>query len=233
MFCPNHKFFLRRFRVVQIGAGASGRLMLAHLAQIHAGLQVFDHPGFNLTLIDGDRVSEANVIRGFHPSFVGQFKATVLIHQVNAHYGFDWQDVPEFYRSPKAPKGHRGNLLSNTDLVISCVDTPKARRAVGRSLESRSLWLDLGNEADYGQFILGGQGLPTILDRHPELKTAKSAQGPSCSAREALFHQDLSIHPLLTSAASNLLWQLLRYGKLDFVGGYVNLKSGVTTPINF
>ena len=46
---------------------------------------------------------------------------------------------------------------AEVDLVIGCVDTCKARRAIDKwALQSRVLyWLDLGNNASGGQFILG------------------------------------------------------------------------------
>jgi hypothetical protein len=46
---------------------------------------------------------------------------------------------------------------AEVDLVIGCVDTRKARLAIDKwALQSRVLyWLDLGNNASNGQFILG------------------------------------------------------------------------------
>jgi molybdopterin/thiamine biosynthesis adenylyltransferase len=47
--------------------------------------------------------------------------------------------------------------IAKVDLLIDCVDTRKARRAIDKwALQSRVLyWLDLGNNASSGQFILG------------------------------------------------------------------------------
>ena len=46
---------------------------------------------------------------------------------------------------------------THVDILIGCVDTRKARRSINRwTLRSRVLyWLDLGNSASSGQFVLG------------------------------------------------------------------------------
>ena len=71
---------------------------------------------------------------------------------------------------------------AEVDLVIGCVDTRKARRAIDKwALHSRVLyWLDLGNNASSGQFILGQPKnsankrkgkcrLPTVTELFPEI----------------------------------------------------------------
>ena len=70
---------------------------------------------------------------------------------------------------------------ADVDLVIGCVDTRKARRAIDKwALHSRVLyWLDLGNNASSGQFILGQpknrvnrkkkHRLPTVTELFPEI----------------------------------------------------------------
>jgi hypothetical protein len=78
--------------------------------------------------------------------------------------------LPESHRAgtPDQPllgselAGHAGTIQqvaknAEVDLVIGCVDTRKARRAIDKwVLHSRVLyWLDLGNNASSGQFVLG------------------------------------------------------------------------------
>jgi PRTRC genetic system ThiF family protein len=63
----------REVRVTVIGAGGSGSQMLMGLAQLHTAMLALGHPGgLDVTVIDADQVSEANVGRQmFYPSDVG------------------------------------------------------------------------------------------------------------------------------------------------------------------
>ena len=84
-------------------------------------------------------------------SEVGLYKAVVLINRLNLFWGLDWEAVPHFVRC--------GQDVPDSDFLISCVDTRAARAAIARvvSLKSRRFhyWLDTGNLADRGQFVLG------------------------------------------------------------------------------
>lgn len=65
-------------------------------------------------------------------------------------WGLDWQGIPE-QLDPK-------RRLDGVDIVIGCVDTRKARAVIAKCAEDWSevdYWLDLGNNADSGQFVLG------------------------------------------------------------------------------
>src|SRR3546814_11854851 len=72
--------------------------------------------------------------------------------------------------------------VDGTDILITCVDTASARRAIGAVLaEERNVpayWMDLGNRASDGQYLIGCPGraaardrarLPTVLEYFPEL----------------------------------------------------------------
>ena len=134
---------------------------------------------------------------------------------------------------------------SEVDFVIGCVDTRKARRAINNwVLKSRVLyWLDLGNNASSGQFVLGQPNnsanrkkkhrLPTVAELYPEiLKTDKEDDDlPSCSAAEALTRQEPFINQNLAYQALGMLSQLLRHGSLSYQGGFCNLETGQLVPI--
>ena len=74
---------------------------------------------------------------------------------------------------------------AQVDILIGCVDTRKARRAINRwVLRSRVLyWLDLGNNSSSGQFVLGQPNnsanrkrkhrLPTVAELYPEIVSIK------------------------------------------------------------
>lgn len=107
---------------------------------------------------------------------------------------------------------------AEVDLVIGCVDTCKARRAIDKwAPHSRVLdWLDLGNNASGGQFILGQpknpvnqkkRRLPTVAELFPEMAvpSAKDDKQPSCSAAEALTRQERFINQNLAYQALGIL----------------------------
>ena len=129
---------------------------------------------------------------------------------------------------------------AEVDLVIGCVDTRKARRAIDKwVLHSRVLyWLDLGNNASSGQFVLGQpknrvnqkkkQRLPTVTELFPEIASpnTKDDDQPSCSAAEALTRQEPFINQNLAYQALGMLTQLLRHGSVSYQGGFCNLATG-------
>jgi hypothetical protein len=96
--------------------------------------------------------------------------------------------------------------------VISCVDTRKARATIAQCAEDWSevdYWLDLGNNADSGQFVLGEPQnrrnrrhrlrLRTVSELLPEVIQGElDGNGlPSCSAAEAVEWQEPFVNPTL------------------------------------
>ena len=110
-------------------------------------------------------------------------------------WGLDWEAVPHFVRC--------GQDVPDSDFLISCVDTRAARAAIARvvSLKSRRFlyWLDTGNLADRGQFVLGqplrkdrkdrAKRLPCVHELFPSIVHAQADKRdrlPACSAAEAI-----------------------------------------------
>ena len=104
-------------------------------------------------------------------------------------------------------------------------------------------WLDLGNNADSGQFVLG-QPLNRVNRRKAaRLRTVSELFGeivdsafddntqPSCSAAEALQHQHPFINQTLAQHALALLSRLFRGEPLSYHGGFVNLACGSVVPL--
>ena len=133
-----------------------------------------------------------------------------------------------------------------TDILIGCVDSRAARNAMTRTQTFWNCfyWLDLGNNADSGQFLLGqpesarnkslSVRLPTAAEVFPELVDAKLDRKDtlrSCSAVEALERQQPFVNQTLAYQALAMLARLFRYGRLSYHGGFVNLRNGRTTPL--
>jgi hypothetical protein len=67
--------------------------------------------------------------------------------------------------------------------------------------------------------------LPNVLDLFPELRDAErldADEAPSCSAAAAQAAQDLFINRRVAVAASDLLWQLVRPGRISAYGFFIN-----------
>ena len=111
-------------------------------------------------------------------------------------------------------------------------------------LNSRVLyWVDLGNNASSGQFVLGQpknsanrkrkDRLPTVAELYPEILKGykKEDDQPSCSAAEALTRQEPFINQSLAYQALGMLTQLLRQGSISYQGGFSNLVTGQLVPL--
>jgi PRTRC genetic system ThiF family protein len=229
----------KKVKLAVVGCGGTGSAIAAGLPHLHQGLLAWGHPfGLDVTLIDGDRVSRTNCVRQpFSESEIGLFKSTVLANRINLFWGLGWRGQPLFVDESW---GHE------TDIVIGCVDSRAARSAITRTQTywNCSYWLDLGNNADSGQFVLGQpenaknrsseQRLPTANELFPELVDSRLDRKdnlPSCSAVEALERQEPFVNQTLAYQALAMLARLFRYGRLSYHGGFVNLRNGRATPL--
>ena len=136
----------QRVRVHLVGVGGNGAQMANCLARLDIAMRALGHPyGLHVTAFDGDQVSESNVGRQIYsPADVGLHKAVVTINRLNQYFGLDWDAVPRHYDTSLV--SDQGSCPS---IVISCVDSARARRDLHRRLFQRgaraTYWLDLGN----------------------------------------------------------------------------------------
>jgi PRTRC genetic system ThiF family protein len=222
-----------------VGCGGTGSAIAAGLPYLHQAMVALGHPhGLDVILVDGGRISRTNCVRQpFSESEIGLHKATVLATRINLFWGLGWKGVPHFIDESW---GHE------TDILIGCVDSRAARNAMTRTSTYWNChhWLDLGNNADSGQFVLGQPEnqrnkardlrLPTAPELFPELinaKLDKKDRLPPCSALEALERQEPFVNQALAYQALAMLARLFRYGRLSYHGGFVNLRTGRTTPL--
>src|SRR6201987_900471 len=142
---------------------------------------------------------------------VGLNKATVLVDGVNLFHGLSWEAVSRPFDPKYMPL--KTDYMSTVDLVISCVDTKAARAQMHEAFFSHAgpwsnvrYWLDLGNSASSGQFVLGqpmnrankraADRLRCVSELFPSIIDVGSGEDahPSCSAAEALDRQDTFIN---------------------------------------
>ena len=218
--------------VLVIGAGGTGSHILTGLSQLHHAMLALGHPGgLSVTVMDADTVSATNVGRQmFFASDIGKNKAEVLVNRINMAMGVNWTALPVRFE---------GECNQRTRLIIGCVDNRSSRKLIA-NLDSRTpvYWLDMGNAQHGGQVILGqvgrGKVLPHVGDLNPDAINAdldEKDETPSCSMAEALEKQSLFINRAMALYGLNLLSDLFRYGKIDYHGVFVNLKTARTNSI--
>lgn len=219
-------------KVLVVGAGGTGSHVLTGLSQLHHAMLALGHPGgLDVKVMDADTVSATNVGRQmFFQSDIGRNKAEVLVNRLNMAMGVNWKADPS--RLTEASR-------IDASLIIGCVDNRNTRQIIADSSPfSVSYWLDMGNGQHGGQIVLGQIGpsksLPHVGDLFPETIDASlddKDDTPTCSMAEALEKQSLFINRAMALYGLNMLSDLFRYGKLDYHGVFVNLKSARTTPI--
>lgn len=229
--------------VTVVGCGGNGAQMLSGLAAIEVALKEIGNRSISVEVYDNDVVTTANIGRQpFFPCDVGRNKADVLVERINMAYGFNWISHP-------CAVDEATDL--NRDLIISCVDTIKARQLIYRALKlSRrthgkrlGYWMDLGNTEMTGQTVLGrmmekdaeklakqNAPLPHFFEMFPHLLEdgIQEDNAPSCSLAEALSRQSLFVNRTLASHALAMLYDLLVKGSVGYGGFYLNLKTGLT-----
>ena len=101
------------------------------LPYLHQAMRVWGHTyGLEVTLMDGDMVSETNCVRQpFSWSDVGQNKAIVLINRINLFWGTKWNAQPTCFDETTLQSNHD----RSPDILIACVDTKAARNVIERS----------------------------------------------------------------------------------------------------
>jgi PRTRC genetic system ThiF family protein len=242
---PRH----RAIRIVLIGSGGNGSAILFALPYLHQALVAWGCPyGLEVTVLDHDTVSPTNCVRQpFGRADIGQNKATVLVNRVNLFHGLNWSAKPMRFDGTEHPNS---TYEREIDLVISCVDTKRARAEMHNAFFGDGMWgrvhywLDLGNNSSNGQFVLGQplnrinkrikDRLPCVTELFPSIMDVSAGEDdlPSCSAAEALERQEPFINNVLASSSMAMVTRLLRYGKIDHHGGFYNAENGRLAPIN-
>lgn len=223
-------------RMLVVGCGGTGAAFASGLPNLHHSMVALGHPGgLEVTLADGDRVTDANRGRTpFTEHHVGRNKAEVLITGINRFWGLRWKAYPRHITSDD-------NL--DFDIVVGCMDSRAGRRLLAASTR-RSVrvryWLDAGNGPAFGQVVLGqparGQKDPLRLRTVDELlsdtvRLGPEDNGPSCSVREALTKQAPFINHLLAYHMLFLLAQLFSRGETAHHGAFVAAEIGLVQPI--
>jgi PRTRC genetic system ThiF family protein len=238
----------RQVCMLVVGCGGTGSAIVAGLPYLHQSLVARGHPGgLDVTVVDGDTISVINCVRQpFARAEVGLNKAIVLVNRLNLFWGLTWEAFPVHLRQGTfISRSYSGDDL-RAHIVIGCVDTRAARAAIRDAVgnwSTVSYWLDLGNNADSGQFILGEP--LNQRNRRARLRLRTAAElfheiadpdldndgEPSCSSAEALERQEPFVNSTLAQHALALLARLFRYGTLCYHGGFISLSTGISSRL--
>lgn len=222
-------------RILVVGCGGNGSAVACGLPYLHKTLIARGHPhGLHVMLMDGDDVSVANTVRQpFHVGDVGHNKAKILQSRLNLFHGTRWGAYSHHLLA-------KHDITMLYDIVIGCVDSHRARRTIAHVCRNSkaAYWLDLGNNADVGQFVLGQPlnkrnkaddpaRLPTAPERYPEMLDTEAPERnePSCSAAEAVTRQLPFLNQTLAQLSLSLLERLFATG-IEHHGGVVRLTPG-------
>jgi PRTRC genetic system ThiF family protein len=237
---PSDLLRRRPVRILIVGAGGTGSSIAMNLPYLDQAMRVWGHAsGLDVAMMDADTVSATNCIRQpFSASDIGQSKATVLINRINIFWGTKWTAIPNRFHARSFERDREGV----PDVLIGCVDSREARKSIDESftnaLNHTCYWLDLGNNAASGQYVLGQplngrnrrktERLRTVSELYPEIVDTDAGEDPlpSCSAVEALDRQEPFINQTLALSALAMLGQLFRYGKLSYHGAFFNARTG-------
>jgi PRTRC genetic system ThiF family protein len=238
----------RQVRVLVVGCGGTGSAIVSGLPYLHQALLARGHPGgLHVTVMDGDTITPTNCIRQpFSRSEIGQYKAVILVNRLNLFWGLKWEAVPVHLKPGSfISRSYSGDDL-RAHIVIGCVDTRAARATIRDAVgnwSTVSYWLDLGNNADSGQFILGEPlnernrraklRLRSAAELFPEIvdPNLDNDGEPSCSSAEALERQEPFVNSTLAQHALALLARLFRYGEVCYHGGFISLSIGVSSRL--
>lgn len=221
-----------------IGAGGNGAPMLMRLYKMHTTLQSLGRRSFKVVVWDMDTVSSSNLGRQpFYAADIGRNKAEVLVTRLQCI------DPSIAHWEVRAEQFTGQSDVGNTLAVITCVDNKAARRAVHEAVflkEKALYWLDLGNEADTGQIVLGEAKhlrrklrLPVVTELFPDILDSSIPEddSPSCSTEEAIRKQGLFVNEVVVGHAADLLWDGLFKGVITKPIIFVNNADHVVQSV--
>jgi PRTRC genetic system ThiF family protein len=233
---PVHPELLERVvRIALAGCGSLGTAVAAGLPQLHRSLLAQGHPaGISLTIFDNDTIGHGTgTVIPLRSSDIGEFKSVVTAERLNALWDHEWIGLPQNLTEP--------DQLETTDVVISCVGTPRARSVVADAIAGAPMvgyWLDVVSHSGGRQFVLGEplnqrnrsspQRLPTVLDLVPEVVEGTLEEVEGAGLRDVPEDgTDVFLNLLVANHALRLLDRLLRRGVIRHHAGFIGPAGGV------
>ena len=223
--------------VTIVGVGGTGGYLAQGLAKMMAGYRL----DLDVTFVDPDTVEEKNRFRqNFMPWEIGQSKSESLAFRLNQQFGLG---IKSFVG--KGEDFYQGNT-GFRDLLITCVDKIEPRK----NLRNHRLWLDSGNDLDFGQVIFGTTHEKKQLtkqlkawDKSPNIESLPNAyrkaqmwkiKAPQTATASCADHpfteQGCFINEIAAQAALMILHQILVVGSVTTPAIYFNATNARMLP---
>ena len=211
-----------------VGCGGTGSHLAVALARMSYHVRERGGPPLHLVFIDGDRVEARNIGRQlFARAELGNNKAQTLADRLNAALGLDIVAMPEMATATLL--GELAPPYQTIGILVGAVDTASGRRAMHEALGRSTwrLWLDVGNERDWGKVLLGTvtdarqlrgalalggicTALPAPTLRYPHLLDDAPLQlRADCAHASADGAQSLMVNQAMAAVAGQYLHQLV------------------------
>lgn len=231
--------WLEHCSILVVGCGGTGSEIVDALVRLDHVVRQLGHPGLAITLMDGDKVSAANVGRQrFISPDVGQNKAEVLCRRYGILLRANITAQKEFLAGEWLRSLYR---LHEFDLVITAVDRASVRTQLADAWRKETegpMWLDCGNGASTGQVVLGHLAgaapgrLPHVLDLFPKIRETPDDDEPSCSVAAAIRTQNLGVNRFMAdTAVFTILSQLFTKGAIEHHGALIDMAKPLVSPI--
>jgi PRTRC genetic system ThiF family protein len=235
---------------VLVGCGGNGSYMAEAIARF---CRLLGQQGkrAQALFIDPQTAEIKNIPRQrFSDAEIGLNKAQVLAARYSLLWGVEIQAHPTFFNTDLL-QGYYNWLI----FLVGCVDDGPARNEIAQSLEQNSStqlpkrwWLDLGNDRESGQVLLGSAPTPDHLRWafqtpshcltlpspalvHPEIllpRPDQVANTPmSCAEIAMLNAQSQTVNGMCAAIASDYLNRLL-FGQLKKWATYFDLEAGTS-----
>lgn len=234
--------------ITVVGCGGTGGFVAEGLCRLFQGREA------TIVLVDHDRVEPHNLLRqNFTPEDVGRFKSQALAERLARAFNRTiGHSVHPFREHEGGPYGRQFTGLPGygDSLVIGCADNAAARRAMADCLpgDPRRWWIDAGNDADWGQVLVGNLAdardrqqpafveetcylLPAPTLQRPDLLTAVSTRPPDldCAAALDLTDQDPTINQTMAALVLQVVRRMVA-GTCPVMGLYLDMEQGTVVP---
>lgn len=227
------------FNIIQIGAGGTGGYLTRDLSRfIYSLNQREANIKINYTIVDGDKVEEKNLLRqNFLPQDLGKNKAEAMALRHSRAFGLPITAVTEMFT-----KHHYSNLRNNSSsavtILIGCVDSNAARRAMHECMvhdRRPVVWIDSGNERFSGQIVMGyykdasSVYVPNVIDVYPDLldPSKDSKSEISCAERLMRDEQNIFVNVCASTHILNFVRQVILKEKTRIHGVIFGINGKV------
>lgn len=235
--------------VILVGVGGTGSALALSLGRLAYHLKM-KGVKVQVLFVDHDTVEAKNIGRQlFSPSEIGTNKAEALAFRLNAAFGLGVSAAPVPFTAVRFEEwascfGHQ----TGANLLISAVDNHLARCEIARAMETqdgRWFCLDLGNEHQSGQVLLGNAielemirfdrlglctGLPSPYVQEPALLVPPEISASPLSCADLTLHRDQSlvVNQVAAALAGQYCYQFLVHRMLIQMATYFALEPPIT-----